>query len=69
MVYEARPKYNRKSEKWNIVCKVNDAEIELGREINGFVKYTEFDSKQTALDYIEKEPHLKLELIKISKEE
>ncbi len=58
--YEARPKFNRTSHKWNIVINYYDEEIKLGHEENGFVKYSEFDTKADAIKYIENKEGLQL---------
>ncbi|WP_346962005.1 hypothetical protein [Clostridium sp.] len=57
---KARPKYNRTSKKWNIVVNYKGDEILLGKADGSFVKYTEFDTKQSTIDYINGEERLQL---------
>jgi hypothetical protein len=50
---KARPKYNRTSKKYNIAVNNQGHEIMLGHQNGAFVKYTEFNSKKEAIEYIE----------------
>jgi len=56
----ARPKYNRSSGKYNIAVNHNGEEILLGKADGIFVKYTEFNTKQDAVNYINSGSRLKL---------
>jgi hypothetical protein len=56
----ARPKYNRTSKKYNVAVNNNGQEILVGSADGIFIKYTEFDNKQAAIDYINGKEKLKL---------
>jgi len=57
---KARAKYNRTSKKWNVAVNYEGEEILLGKADGSFVKYTEFDTKQDAINYITNEERLRL---------
>lgn len=56
----ATPKLSKKK-KWNIECEKDGELLLLGRMIdNLFMEYTEFDTKQEAIDYINSNERLQL---------
>lgn len=56
----ARPKYNRSSKKYNVAVNRKGEEILVGKADGIFIKYSEFDDKQSAIDYINSKEKLKL---------
>ena len=56
----ARPKYDRTSKKYNVAVNHHGEEILVGEADGIFVKYSYFDTKQLAINYINSKEKLKL---------
>lgn len=56
----ARPKYDRKSKKYNVAVNCHGEEILIGKAEGIFVRYSEFDTKQSTIDYINSKEKLTL---------